>query len=227
MIAKIRSLFRELGVVTTISYAFARLLQRLLKLDMIHYHFYAQPISRTPRVPERKSSQYVFELLHQNSTLLTQLDRPDYVIENRFDQGAVCIAARKGDLFLGCIWLIKNRYVEDEVRAVYHFPDSTVWDFDVYVSPTKRLTPLFAALWDKADSWIKSQGAQASLSRISAYNASSIRAHVSSGAKKIGWMIAIRGNRYQLTFSSLKPYFHFSASVDDPGPNLRFDHCFS
>ncbi len=191
---------------------------------MIHYRFYSQPISKKARVSEKKFSQYKFDILYENSKLLEQLERPTDIINSRFEQGAVCIAAKKDEIFIGCIWLIKEQYTEDEVRAVYHFPSNSIWDFDVYVIPKKRLTPAFAALWDKADLWMSSQYIENTLSRISAYNSSSIRSHTSGGATKIGWMITICGNSSQLTLCSLRPFIHYSASKNNLGPNLKFRH---
>lgn len=191
---------------------------------MIHYRFYSQPISKKRRVSEKKFSQYEFDILFENSKLLEQLERPTEIINSRFEQGAVCIAAKKDEIFIGCIWLIKERYIEDEVHAIYHFPSNSIWDFDVYVIPKKRLTPVFAALWDKADIWMSSESIENTLSRISAYNSSSIRSHTSGGATEIGWMIAICGKNSQLTLCSLRPFVYFSTSKNNLGPNLKFKH---
>ncbi len=188
---------------------------------MTHYTFYAQPISSKKRVSEKKRAQYEFEVLEQSSAILSQLDRPDEVIDMRFKQGSICLLAKKDDVFLGCIWLVKQRYIEDQIRATYFFPSHAIWDYDVFVIPKKRLTPLFAALWDSADNWMIEQNIDKSISRILAYNSSSIKSHTSAGAKKIGWLIALSKYRLQLTFYSLPPFIHINTSGKE-GPSLRF-----
>lgn len=222
MISSLKSLINELGITNTISYLFSRVFNSVFGIEMTHYIFYSQPISSKKRVSEKKLAQYEFQVCDQNSQIISQLDRPLEVIETRFKQGAICLLAKKEDLLLGCIWLVKQRYIEDQIRASYYFPDDTIWDFDVFVIPKKRLTPLFAALWDTADNLMLEQNINKSISRILAYNSSSIKSHTSAGASKIGWLIALSRNNFQITFHSLAPFIHIATSKQNSGPHLRF-----
>lgn len=222
MISSLKSLVNELGISNTISYLFSRVFNSLFGIEMTHYIFYSQPISSKKRVSEKKLAQYEFEVCSENSEIISQLGRPPEVIDKRFAQGAICLLAKKEDVLLGCIWLVKQRYVEDQIRATYYYPNDAIWDFDVFVIPKKRLTPLFAALWDTADNWMLEQNINKSISRILAYNSSSIKSHTSAGASKIGWLIALSRNNFQLTLYSLAPFIHISTSKENLGPQLKF-----
>ena len=224
MIRRLANLHSELGTLPTLSYLCGELLVRCSrKFDLHHYRFYAQPITDTQRVSELRRSRYIFEWLDTYTELLDQLGRPRNIIESRFAQGARCLIATQDNNFLACLWLVESKYIEDEIRATYYFPNNAAWDFDVFVTPKKRLTPLFAILWDTADSWMKERNIQYSLSRISAHNSNSLRSHEAAGAKPIGWALAINLKDWQFAFSSHSPRFHVSRSVKDGGPDWHFD----
>ena len=224
MINRLKKLHKELGTVPTLSYLCGEILARCSnKFDLHHYHFYAQPVKTSSRVPVRKRGRYQFEWLDSYSEILDALGRPVNIIESRFKQGATCLVAKEDEKFLGCLWLVRYQYIEDEIRATYKFPDYAAWDFDVYVIPKKRLTPLFAILWDIADSWMIERGIHYSLSRINAHNQNSVRSHESAGAIKIGWAIAINFYQWQFTISTHAPRFDYSFSTRDKGPCWTLD----
>ncbi|GEM_PF-6791501 len=189
---------------------------------MHHVRFYSQPISDAPRIPEAKLSRYEFTWLSQPESILDELQRPEEVIKNRFDQGSSCLIATQNDLFQGCLWLVESRYIEDQYRATYNFPGNAVWDYDVYITPKKRLSILFAALWDTADNWMKERNITNTLSRISAYNSQSIRSHEKAGAKQIGWLIVLEKNDWQISITNKSPWFHYSSNSKNGGPILHF-----
>ena len=219
MIIRLKKLHNELGTAPMLSYICGELLSRCSgKFDLHHYLFYAQPAKTTSRVPQNRRDRYQFECVDNYSEILESLGRPKNIIASRFEQGATCLLAKEGDTFLGCLWLVRSQYIEDEIRATYVFPDFAVWDFDVYVVPRKRLTPLFAILWDIADEWMLDRGIRYSLSRINAHNRNSVRSHESAGAKKIGYAIAVNFSSWQISISSHSPRFKISRTLQDPGP---------
>ncbi len=220
---QIKSLIQQFGYLGSASYITSRLLGKFLGIEMHHYKFYLQPVCTIPRVSAAKLERYNFSWINQPDKILDALERPEHVIKKRFDQGSICLVAKQQEQFQGCLWLIPSQYIEDEVRATYHFPNSTVWDYDVYVTPKKRFTILFAALWDMADRWMKKQGYTHSFSRISAYNPQSVRSHEAAGAKQIGWMITLAVYPRQLTISDHSPRIYFASKNDTCGPDLFFD----
>lgn len=191
---RIKSLIQQLGYIAAVSYITSRVLDKLFGIYVHHVKFYSQPTSSALRVPESKSSRYDFSWINQPEQILDELQRPQKVIEDRFKQGSQCLIAKQNNAFQGCLWLVQSTYIEDQFRATYHFPDNAVWDYDVYITPKKRFSVLFAAMWDSADSWMKQHNFVSSLSRISAYNPQSVRSHESAGAKQIGWLIAFEKN---------------------------------
>ena len=213
MFESLKKLHQELGTAPTLTYLSSRFLNKISRgLDVHHYIFYSQARLTESRLAIARRNRYEFIWLNQYDTILEQLERPKAVFEDRFQQGAICLAAVNNGLFLGCIWLLQRQYIEDEIRAIYRFTDNAVWDFDVYIIPKKRLTPLFAALWDCADEWMKNQKIDYSLSRISAHNPASVKAHQSTGAKPVGWAIAVTLFNWQISFASTKPKLHISTT---------------
>jgi hypothetical protein len=135
------------------------------------------------------------------------------VIADRYKQNALCLAAYKDDEFAGCLWYVKNHYREDEVNCAYELgSENLAWDFDVYVVPKFRLTPVFIKLWDTASAKLINSGCYWSLSRISAFNSMSLASHKRMGAKVIGWAVFIQIATVQLTIASISPYLHLSYS---------------
>ena len=224
MIKRLAKLHSELGTLPTLSYLCGETLARCSRnFDLHHYKFYAQPTLDTQRVSEQRRSRYEFEWLDAYAEILDQLGRPHHIIESRFAQGAKCLIVKQDNNFLACLWLVESKYIEDEIRATYYFPGNSAWDFDVFVTPKKRLTPLFAILWDLADIWMNERNINYSLSRISAHNHNSLRAHEAAGARPIGWALAIKLNDWQFAVSSHTPKFHLSRSAKDSGPGWHFD----
>jgi hypothetical protein len=219
---RIKSLIQQLGYSSTASYLTSRALVKFFGIYMQHYKFYSQPVHSKPRVARSKLDRYEFTWIDKPEKILDQLDRPKNIIEDRFNQGSICLIAKQQDSLQGCLWFVRSKYIEDDVRATYYFSENRVWDYDVYVTPKKRFTILFAALWDTADAWMKEHNIASTLSRISVYNPQSIRSHEAAGAKQIGWMIAIVIKNWQLTISDRSPKLHFSSKNNKTGPSLYF-----
>lgn len=182
------------------------------KFHFNKYYFVMQLLSDQPTLPKGKGLQIsVVEL--SADTYPHPCPRPQAVIDERYGQGATCLAAYKGEEFAGCLWYCKNQFKEDEVRCLYQFtPSQAVWDFDVYVEPKYRLSPVFLKLWDTASAKLTQEGYDRSLSRISAFNPMSLSSHKRMGAKILGWAVFIRILAAQITLASVSPYLHISFS---------------
>lgn len=211
---RLQQLVTQLGWVNTGLYLFNRLADVFsVGLSFNKYYFVAQFLSGQPLLPENKGRQLrVVELLP--GVMDTHpCPRPAPVIAVRYAQHAICLAAYKGEEFAGCLWYVKPRYREDEVRCLYELVSAqAVWDFDVYVEPKFRLSPVFLKLWDAASAKLSSEGYCWSLSRISAFNAMSLSSHKRMGAQVVGWAVFMRAGAVQMTIASLSPFLHISFS---------------
>lgn len=210
-------------------YLFNRLFERIaLPARIVKYYFVAQKLHDSPILPANrgngiKVSELPFSLAHH------PCPRPEVVIKDRYDQGAVCLAAYNKEQFSGCLWYIEKQYREDEVRCLYKYsPDQAVWDFDVYVVPKFRLSPVFLKLWDQAAKQLLEQGYTWSLSRISAFNATSLSSHTRMGAEIVGSAHFICLGQFQLTIANIYPFIHFSKGTEQfPVFNLRVPEQFN
>ncbi len=203
---------KQLGLLNSGLYLANRLAQKLaLDASINKYYFAAQAVNRQPLLPENKGRRLrVVEWPQQGHP--HPCPRPAQVIADRYQQGAVCLAAYKDDEFTGCLWFVTTAYQEDEVRCRYVLPPAAVWDFDVYVDAKYRLSPVFLKLWDAASSRLLADGFAWSLSRISAFNALSLSSHKRMGAKVLGWAVFIRLRSVQFTVASVPPFLHGSFS---------------
>ncbi|AKU21097.1 hypothetical protein MJ904_19905 [Massilia sp. MB5] len=215
------SLIAELGWINAGLYAFDRLL-RPLHWRLRRYYFVAQSLDGPPLCLRRGQSIEV-----------RQLDRLDAIppgyprrrteLQRRFGQGACSLAAFRGLELVGFLWYLPGAYREDEVRVRYSLPSArAVWDFDVYVRPEDRLSPVFARLWDSARQQLSGQGKRWTCSRICAFNAASLRAHRRIGARCMGSAIFLCCGRWQWMLASRAPWFHLSR-CEHSAPQLVFD----
>jgi hypothetical protein len=184
-----------------------------IPLSFNKYYFVTQLLNTQPLLPPQRGRQLNVVELIQDQITPHPCPRPEAVIKDRYDQGATCLAAYNNKDFAGCLWFAASRFREDEVRCVYELLSSEyVWDFDVYVEPQFRLSPVFLKLWEVASTKLVEAGFKHSLSRISAFNMLSLASHKRMGAKIIGWAVFMNLKHLQLTFTSMKPYFHVSWS---------------
>ncbi len=211
MIKKVLDLQRQLGIVNTILFAINRILiLSPFSFKVIKYYFAAQKLSSQPLLSGNRGSKFrVLEIDRNDKNNPCQ--RPESVIKDRYNQGANCLVAYKNTEFAGCLWYIKNRYKEDEVNCLYELPaNDSVWDFDVYVEPKFRLSPVFLKLWDYTSDKLIKENRHWSLSRISAFNPNSLFSHKRMGAVIIGWAVFICLGAIQVTIANVSPFFHVS-----------------
>ncbi|MFC7335324.1 GNAT family N-acetyltransferase [Rhodocista pekingensis] len=207
----------EFGVRDAVSYAVYRLLGRSGGwLGFYRYVFHAQPVAAVPRVPPRRAAGLPVRRLSPGDPALAALGLDAAAQAHRFGQGAVCLAAFRGEEPLGCIWLCLGPFREDEVRCRFEpLPAGTAcWDLGVFVRPEHRAGFAFARLWDAADAFLRERGVRWSVSRISAFNPASRRAHERLGARPVGTASFLCLGPVQLTVSSLRPFPHLSLRRD-------------
>lgn len=214
--SQIQEPIADLGVLNGSLYLIGRLLTRVSadKCGLLKYYFVAQPIKGTQPPLLGGKTDVTVQQIYPGAPWMAQFPRPDFVLKDRYAQGAVCFAATKGEALIGFIWIVLDQYVEDEVRCVYRmFPEKkAAWDFDVYIDPRYRLGRTFIRLWDAAAIYLTKRHYQVSISRISAFNQQSLRSHARMGAVRLGSAVFIRLGIVQIMFSGLRPYLHVSVS---------------
>ena len=182
-------------------------------LRLYRYYLIAQPVAMTTLLPPGRGKKTEIRLIHQQDEIIHQFPRPATAIQERFAQGAKCLAAFNKEQFIGFLWLLLGSYQEDEVRARYTpLPvDQAAWDFDVYVAPDSRFGLTFPRLWDEANRFLRENNILWSCSRISAFNTDSLGAHARLGTLSLGSVIFFYMGQWQVTLASVPPYFHFSS----------------
>ena len=215
MLFKFTDLSTELGPLNAMYWSFNRVFDGLhAPCRIFRYYFVAQPVIGASHLPARLGRSIEIRRLQSTDHALADLPIDNAVLRYRFDQNAVCFGAFQGGAIVGCLWLCLAAYNEDEVRCYYRLNprNSTAWDFDVYVAPAARGGFAFLKLWDAANAYLREQGVNWSLSRISAFNPDSLRAHQHLGARRFASAIFLQLGRLQLMVSSLKPFVHLSVT---------------
>lgn len=213
----------QLGWLNAGLYGLGRLLARLSggRCTLHKYCFVAQAIGAGSLCGGR-GKQIEVRLCRHLRELPADYPRPPAVLRQRYAQGAHSLAAMRGGQLVGFLWLLPGAYQEDEVRARYTLAGPAAWDFDVWVRPEERLGPTFARLWDEANDWLRARAVRWSCSRISAFNAGSLRAHARVGARQLGSATFLRCGRWQWTLATLAPYVHLSRHAA-AFPQFSFD----
>lgn len=215
---KLRQHIAEFGILDAGLYLLGRLLRKSpLPVVISKFYIVAQPVSAEPLVPERRGRNISVRQVmpDERHGSAHPCPRPAQVIARRYAQSAICYGAFKGEAFAGCIWLVADRYREDVVRCVFEIPDGNcIWDFDAFVDPQYRLSPVFLKLWDCAYEWMRQHGRGWSLSRISAFNRDSLNVHGRMGAITVGSATFLAVGRAQIAFSTLAPHLHLSLNDD-------------
>jgi hypothetical protein len=215
MFLKFAALSTELGPLNAVYWSFNRAFMELkAPCRLFRYYFVAQPVAAEPILPARRGRAIEIRQLKSTDAVLADLPIGDAVVQCRFDQDAVCFGAFQDNAIVGCLWLCHGKYEEDEVRCLFKLDpeNSTAWDFGIYVVPAARGGFAFLKLWDGANAYLREQGVNWSLSRISAFNPDSLRSHQNLGTRRIASALFVQLGRLQLMVSSLRPFVHLSAS---------------
>lgn len=210
--AAVRENFSSLGIVDGMLGSAARALDKASGgcIRIFKYRFVAQPVPDAPLAPPVDGvNTRIYRALPVNG-IVRDFPRPPEIVARRFADGAVCLVAERAQRLAGFIWLIRDRYCEDEVRCDYVLDpaDALAWDFDAYVAPECRMSRVFAQLWDAANRFLKSEGCRFTVSRISAFNAASLAAHQRLGIVRLATGTFVVAGRFQLALFSCRPWCH-------------------
>lgn len=213
-LARLSNLFKEFGVRVGLVYGLDRLLRKCSsRLGLHWYVLVEQQVHGKPLLPPAHAQNVRFVELKPGASELSQVPRPLPVLEERFAQGAVCLAVYLKERYVGYAWFAFRSYEEDEVRCSYLLrqPTHAAFDFDVYVFPAYRLGRAFAAVWHASNQYLGERGVTRTCSRIAASNLASRRSHGQLGAREIGHALFLCLGSWQVTWSSLLAF-----------PGLRF-----
>lgn len=208
----IRDDIRAMGKLGWFLHAFDRALRKLTcnHARLWSFRFYAQPVSGQRMLPPATGTKIVVRTLEPAEIDAEQFERPPGVIERRFEDGSVCIAALDRGSLAGFMWLhfgqLRERLLDCDFEAV---PSGrSCWDYDFEIKPKYRLGRTFARLWDEAHQLLRDRGIEASVSWIAFSNQGSQRAHERMGARRVGWLIVFELRGIKLALSSIAPYLH-------------------
>lgn len=213
MLTKIRTVIVELGLWWAALYALDRLCRQVrLPLRVYAYDLVAQPVASEPILRRSPRRPLTLRETRSGDPALREMPLTPEVAKFRFEQGAVCLTLFESATPVGYLWFCFGAYDEDEVRCRYIIEpsESTVWDFDVYLTPEKRAGFAFVRLWDAANAWLCARGRNWTISRISAFNRASIAAHKRVGAQTLGWAVFFCIGSLQVLVSNLAPWLHVS-----------------
>lgn len=217
---RIRNVYRDFGSVEGTLYLAANALGRISggRARIIRYHLVAQPVPQTPNGLLRANGKSAVRHVAKDDPVVAAFPRPPEVIARRFASGATCLVAEVGGRFAGFLWLAHNAYEEDEVRCRYELlpPELCAWDYDVYVEPDFRIGRTFSRLWDAANAHLAERGVRWSLSRISAFNATSLAVHQRLGIRRMSSATFVVLGRWQISLLGQKPTIHVSGGPRRP-----------
>lgn len=219
-LSRISTTYRDFGLFDGALYVLARLMQQFSggRLRLIRYYLLAQPVPWPFKAacPASPSSTVVEVLRHDSVNQNFPRDRA--ILDGRYAAGHRCFAAMVKGRFAGYIWLARGQYDEDEVccRYVLERPDSSAWDFDVYVAPEFRMGRTFARLWDAANEILSLQGICWSFSRVSAFNPASIRSHARLGTHKLASATFLCIGDLQISITGRAPFVRICWSGRNP-----------
>lgn len=226
-LVKFRESAGALGMRNASLYAGSRVLGALFgsRVRIVKYYFMAQPVVGPGQAPPGTTGSFAVTWADARCPLFSQVARPAATIAARFAQGARClVAVAHGAQLAGFLWFVIGPYEEDEVRARFvPKPDGeAAWDFDVTIMPQYRMGRLFSYLWRRASAELAACGVKQTVSRISAFNATSLASHRRLGARMVGEAIFICVGRCQLMKASSAPHWHLSWR-DDQRPVLAIE----
>lgn len=225
LFAAIRESVASHGWGNGVLYAIGRALSRMTRnrCRLFKYYFVAQPVPSQPLTPSSRPTAARIYQVHATDPIVALFPRPPDVVAWRFESGAACFAAERGQELMGFIWIKRERYEEDEVRCDYLLDPAggVAWDFDAWIAPEFRMTRAFVQLWDAANDYLRGYGYRWSASRISAFNPVSLASHRRLGAIDLSTGVFLVLGTAQLALFTCRPYFHLSLGTGSR-PKLRF-----
>jgi len=195
-------------------------------IKLFFYEFMVQPIPEKPLLPERFSKYISVREILPGDPLLNNLPISAEVIEARFKQSSVCLAAFQKEEFIGYQWFCFGPYEEDEVYTRFvPLPESeAVFDYDIYLLPEKRFGLGFTGLWNASNQYLRNKGFLYTFSRVSRFNTGSRRAHKHLKCRCVGRAVYLHVHDMQILFASVFPFVRLSLkNSQSPVITLRPD----
>lgn len=205
--------WREFGLGIGSMYLVDQALHRVSRDARLRfYELMVQPIVDKPLVDARFTRGFTYREIVATDPEVALMPARDDIKSARFAQGATCLGAFRDDKFIGYMWFVRERYLEDEVRCVFHVhpTDTAVFDFDFYVFPDHRMGLGFIALWDGANRYLFERGVRSTFSRITRFNTASRRAHDHLGWRRVGRAVFLKLWRFELMVADVRPYVSVS-----------------
>lgn len=216
---KIMGPFREFGWIAGGVYALDRVLRAMSPgLRLYFYEFMAQPIKTLPKLPQSLLKNLSFGEITPGCEELRHMPARPEIISSRFNQGAICLGAYYKGVLSAYIWFCFQRYAEDEAHCTYELaePETTVFDFDLYVLPEYRMGIAFPGLWYGAGKYLEGRGIRYTCSRMTRFNLASRNAHLRMGSKRIGQAIFFQAWRVQLLLATIPPFLSLTWNPQSP-----------
>lgn len=180
-----------------LSYLFGRLCARMPGLFYVRHQIVAVDRQNMPPMPRGYSAR----LIKAGELAGHATDASLSVQAERFAAGMLCLGAfNSRDALVGVTWLDTRVHEEQVLGVRFALPPHAAWDGGLWIDEERRLSRAFVALWAGTRVWLEEQGLHQSISSIADYNAASLAAHRSLGARVIGHIAVMRLGRYQLTF---------------------------
>ena len=214
LLDNLRLHWRTVGAAKTVFFVLQRTIRRLTFETIAPHFFYllVQPVHAAPLLPERLRAGVTIRSIELGEANEVTFLRSLSEVKARLEGGDICLAAYRGDEFVGYFWLHFGPFV-DEVSRCRFVPtptDRVAWDYDLYILSHERGGIVLAALWDAANEVLRSRGYDWTESWISALNGPSFRAHERLGARRLGTVFFMRLGALQITLSSLPSHVHVS-----------------
>lgn len=182
------------------------------RAGLSQYRLVAQPVAEATLLAGSRGQRIQVRPVEASESEALEFPRPRAIIRQRFAAGARCFGAFRGDELVGFLWLQSGAYQEDEVRCLFR-PEpagEAVWDYDVYVAPKARLSPVFARLWDAVFAVLRREGVAWTMSRVAAANTESLAAHRRLGARIVASALFFAVGPVQLMVATCPPYAHLA-----------------
>lgn len=200
-----------LGLLGAVSYGLARLARASRSAAWHRYAVVAQPRIGLPAMPRG----YAVRELSAAELAGQKIDAGPAVQAERFAAGLTCLGAfdPRGQL-TGLVWLGTGTYDEDEVAARYLLPAHCCWDTGLWIAPEHRMGRTFAALWAGVGRWMAPHGLTCSLSRISDYNHTALRAHLRMRARILAHCTFVRFGSWQWSAAARPRLVHLRGAQE-------------
>jgi hypothetical protein len=224
-IQPVSSAVREFGLPAGMLYLADRALRRLSnRAGLYVYELMVQPITGAALLTPGLTKHLEFREIAANHPDLDAMPVDKAVLCARFGQQAICLGAYHKGAFIGYIWFRFGAYEEDEVRCTYELSpaNSSVFDFDLYVYPERRMGIGFVGIWHGANRYLYDRGIRYTFSRLTRFNVQSRRSHAHLGWRRAGSAVILKIGALEALFATVPPFVSISTKRR-PRLRLRAD----